>query len=68
MYLRGRGMRNANCAGVGCPERSGCTRFEERQVDRWVEDGGGVKHPKSEWGSFDVERERFGNCAVRTSE
>lgn len=54
------GRLNAlNCAGQGCPERGRCRRFVVRV---------NVPHcsreqPYGAWGSFDLERAWFGECA-----
>ncbi len=50
-----------NCTGQGCDERDGCRRYASM-----TQDGksivGGKEHPIFNWASFDIERQRFGDC------
>ena len=57
-------LRKLNCAGVDCGERGGCRRWEIRIPDR-QEVVEGVKVPRFEWASFDVERLLMGSCESR---
>lgn len=51
-------LNSLNCAGQGCQERDQCRRYRVR-----VNSPACTKeHPFGEWGSFDVERSRFGDC------
>lgn len=43
----------ANCAGQGCADRETCRRFQVRIGESWEVTTG-------RWGSFDIERARFG--------
>lgn len=64
--MNARVLGRMNCAGGGCSERVGCRRFDDpRMVLEVVKGADGTKRPVHVWGSFDVERKRFGNCVVR---
>lgn len=50
--------KSMNCAGQGCAEREKCRRFAVRiNVPDCSRD-----NPYGAWASFDIERQRFGDC------
>lgn len=53
-----------NCAGQGCPERQGCRRYEVGIVGH-KEIVQGKEVAVLDWASFDIERQRFGDCPHR---
>lgn len=58
-------LAKLNCAGVGCPERDGCRRYETRiSVGKLVAKNG-FEYKTYAWASFDVERELMGDCPSR---
>jgi hypothetical protein len=58
-------LAKLNCAGVGCPERDGCRRYETRiAVGKRVAKNG-FEYKTYTWASFDVERELMGDCPSR---
>jgi hypothetical protein len=48
-------LTKLNCAGSGCEEREGCRRYRVRIGEDW-------RRWTGRWGSFDVERGRYGTC------
>ncbi len=53
-----------NCAGSGCPERTGCRRYEARVIAHYVVRGE-VRIPVLAWASLDIERAAYGSCPAR---
>lgn len=49
-----------NCAGQGCPDRDGCRRYRLRLPE--VVAGPRPQVPIFAWASWDIERDRVGEC------